>query len=152
MFRNAFHKERVPEFVPFVGTMNEEFVPIFEEERNLEFVPLFLIFAIVPRSFLFPNFFLFKSDEKWVSMMHKFEEISFSRPWYTWWNANMCVLLYSIIFKVLFMNYVVSNRFIMFYVLRYQRDRYRRNRYTELNYITRHHKNYKVPFFYPFRE
>ena len=66
MFRNAFRKERVPEFVPFVGMMNGDLVPIFEEERNLEFVPHFLILAIVPRSpflFIFKQF-SFKSDEK----------------------------------------------------------------------------------------
>ena len=130
----------VPEFVPFFGTMNEEFIQTFEEERNLEFVPHFLIFAIVPRSpFLFVfKLFLFKSDEKWISVKHKFQEISFSRPWYTWWNANMSVLLYSIIFKVLFMNYVDSNRFIMFYALRYQRHRLRRNHCTELYFTSIH--------------
>ena len=43
-------QERVPEFVPFVGTMSEEFVQIFEEERNSEFILHFFIFAIDPRS------------------------------------------------------------------------------------------------------
>ena len=63
VFKNAFRMERVAEFVPFVGMMNEEFVPVFEEERNLEFVPHFLIFAIVPRSpflFVFKLFFIYK--------------------------------------------------------------------------------------------
>ena len=62
--QERFRMERVPEFVPFVGTMSEELVQILEEERNLEFIPHFLISAIVPRCpflFVFNLFFYLKA-------------------------------------------------------------------------------------------
>ena len=121
VFRNAFRKERVPEFVPFVGTMNEELVQIFEEERNLEFVPHFLIFAIVPRSpFLFIFKYIFylkamKNEYQWCINSKKYLSVVLG----THGKMQMCVCFYiRSIFKVLFINYVVSNRFITLYVFR----------------------------------